>query len=75
MIVKINSIGDVQRFNKICSHADVEEIDLCQGRYVVDAKSVMGIFSLNLLEPIKVVAQGSDDEISAFYEQIKEWEV
>ncbi len=32
------------------------EIDLLQGRYVIDAKSIMGIFSLDLLSPIKVIA-------------------
>ncbi|MBS6833383.1 MAG: HPr family phosphocarrier protein, partial [Clostridiales bacterium] len=36
------------------------EIDLTSGRYVVDAKSIMGIFSLDLTKPIKVEAHGAD---------------
>ena len=32
------------------------DVDLVQGRYVVDAKSIMGIFSLDLLSPIALQA-------------------
>ena len=32
------------------------EVDLVQGRYIVDAKSIMGIFALDTLTPIKVIA-------------------
>ena len=42
------------------------EIDLTSGRYVVDAKSIMGIFSLDLSKPIKVEIHNdnSDDLVS-----------
>lgn len=39
-----NFVNDVNRFN--C------DVDLVSGRYVVDAKSIMGIFSLELSKPI-----------------------
>ena len=32
------------------------EVDLVQGRYLIDAKSIMGIFALDTLSPITVVA-------------------
>jgi phosphotransferase system HPr-like phosphotransfer protein len=32
------------------------EVDLVQGRYIVDAKSIMGIFALDTLSPITLVA-------------------
>ena len=32
------------------------EVDLAQGRYLIDAKSIMGIFALDLLSPITVIA-------------------
>ena len=38
------------------------EIDLISGRYVVDAKSIMGIFSLDLTQPINVEAHGGECE-------------
>lgn len=45
------------------------EVDLVQGRYIVDAKSIMGIFALDILSPITVKAHTSD--ASAFFERIK----
>ena len=49
----LNSINDVKEFVNIVSKYDFD-VDLTSGRYVVDAKSIMGIFSLNLSKPIKV---------------------
>ena len=51
--IMINSINDVKDFVNIVSKYDFD-VDLTSGRYVVDAKSIMGIFSLNLSKPIKV---------------------
>jgi phosphotransferase system HPr-like phosphotransfer protein len=45
------------------------EIDLASGRYVVDAKSIMGIFSLDLLKPITLTAHG--DEVNELMEELK----
>lgn len=36
------------------------DVDLVQGRYIVDAKSIMGIFALDINSPIKVVANTKD---------------
>ena len=49
----LNSINDVKDFVNIVSKYDFD-VDLTSGRYVVDAKSIMGIFSLDLSKPIKV---------------------
>ena len=63
--VKINSIGDVKNFVNIVSKYDFD-IDLISDRYVVDAKSIMGIFSLDLTKPIEVQVHTDDaDAISA----------
>ncbi len=51
--VLLSSINDVKNFVNIVSKYDFD-IDLASGRYVVDAKSIMGIFSLDLAKPIKV---------------------
>ena len=55
--VLLSSINDVKNFVNVVTKYDYE-IDLTSGRYVVDAKSIMGIFSLDLTKPIKVEAQG-----------------
>ena len=44
------------------------EVDLVQGRYTIDAKSIMGIFSLDLLSPITLVAH--TDAPEALFEKI-----
>lgn len=51
--ITLNSIEDVKAFVNIVSKYNYD-IDLTSGRYVVDAKSIMGIFSLDLSNPIKV---------------------
>lgn len=61
-VISLNSINDVKEFVNIVSKYEFD-IDLISGRYVVDAKSIMGIFSLNLSKPIKVEAQTDDDKI------------
>ena len=68
--VLLGSINDVKNFVNIVSKYDYE-IDLSSGRYVVDAKSIMGIFSLDLSKPIKVEIHSDDckaltDELKAF---------
>ena len=57
--VILSSINDVKNFVNIVTKYDFE-IDLTSGRYVVDAKSIMGIFSLDLTKPIKVEAHSDD---------------
>ena len=51
--IVLSSITDVKDFVNIVGKYSYE-IDLTSGRYVVDAKSIMGIFSLDLSKPIKV---------------------
>ncbi len=65
----LNSINDVKDFVNTVSRYDFD-VDLTSGRYVVDAKSIMGIFSLNLSKPIKVEVHSDDcDEFLAEVER------
>lgn len=57
--VLLSSINDVKNFVNLVSRFDYD-IDLASGRYVVDAKSIMGIFSLDLSKPIAVEVQSDD---------------
>ncbi len=59
--VQISSIGDVKNFVNIVGKYDFD-IDLVSDRYVVDAKSIMGIFSLDLTKPIKVQVHSEDTQ-------------
>ena len=49
----LKSIVDVKNFVNIVNEYDFD-IELESGRYIVDAKSIMGIFSLDLSKPIKM---------------------
>ena len=55
-------IDEVKRFSAIVSEYPYD-VDLCSGRYVVDAKSLLGIFSVDLSKPIemRVYADECDD--------------
>lgn len=55
MKVILSNVQDVRDFVNTVVLLDYE-VDLAQGRYLIDAKSIMGIFSLDLLSPITVVA-------------------
>ena len=52
-----SSVNDITKFNN--------DFDLVSGRYVIDAKSIMGIFSLDLSKPIdlNIHAEDNIDEI------------
>ena len=62
--ISLNSIDKVKSFvNAITSYE--YDFDLISGRYVIDAKSIMGIFSLDLSKPIDLAihAESNVDEI------------
>lgn len=65
-IVNLNSIDKVKKFNKLACDTRLE-VDLVSGRYTIDAKSIMGIFSLDLSKPIElnVHTNSEEDEIEA----------
>ena len=68
--VMLGTINDVKSFVTVVSQCDYD-VDLISGRYAVDAKSIMGIFSLDLSKPIKLEAH--TDDASEFFAQIKEF--
>lgn len=49
--ITLNSIDKVKNFVNDITRFD-SDFDLVSGRYVIDAKSIMGIFSLDLSKPI-----------------------
>ena len=57
--VRLSSIEAVRDFVEAVRKYEAE-IDLASGRYVVDAKSIMGIFSLDLMNPITMTVHKDD---------------
>ena len=57
--ISLNSIDKVKAFVNEITKFDTD-FDLVSGRYVIDAKSIMGIFSLDLSKPIDLNVHAND---------------
>ncbi len=51
----LNNLDKVRQFTAIASSKDYD-IELTSGKYIVNAKSIVGIFSLDLTKPVTMVA-------------------
>ena len=69
--IKLTNVQDIRAFVNEVILVDYE-VDLVQGRYVIDAKSIMGIFSLDLLSPILLKTHTENaDKLFAKIEKFK----
>ena len=60
-MIMLKTINDVKAFVNSVVKCDFD-VDLTSGRYTVDAKSIMGIFSLDLMNKILLTAHTADVE-------------
>ena len=67
--ISLNSIGKVKSFVNNISQFEYD-FDLISGRYVIDAKSIMGIFSLDLSKPIDLAIH-TEDNLNEILEALK----
>ena len=68
--VYLNSMTDAKHLVQIAEKC-TDSVDLACGRYVVDAKSIMGIFSLELSKPLALHINSDDEkEINAVLKTI-----
>ena len=66
---------DLKEFIKITTSFE-SNIDIIKDRYVIDARSIMGIMSLDFTQPTMVVIHSvNEDEIVRFYDAMKRFEV
>ena len=76
MKIRLNTIKDVKDFVDICIRYAPSNIDVKQDRQVISGSSILGIFSLDLLRPLKVFM---DDENYprkiGFYDNIQRWKI
>ena len=59
--VHLNTIDKVKSFVKDIGQYD-NDFDLVSGRYLIDAKSIMGIFTMDLSKPLQLVIHSSKNE-------------
>lgn len=70
LMIRLSTIEEVRKFvNIVCAFDG--EIDLKSGRYVIDAKSIMGIFSLDLMKPIEMTIHS--ENCDALLSNLKEF--
>lgn len=75
-IIKLNTLEEIKRFCSVVQrkHYYGVDIDVSIGRYVVDAKSTIGIFTLDLSKPVTVTIHTDDDlMIDRLLMQCKDW--
>ena len=63
--VSLSSIEDVRQFVNAATCCPCE-VDVRSGRYLVNAKSIMGLFSLELSKPVEVEVLGTDAQAADF---------
>ena len=74
--ISLGTMKDVQAFVQESMHFKVD-CDLESGRYIVDAKSIMGIYSLNLSEPVTLVIgeNATVADVEAITAAVKPWTI
>lgn len=68
--IRINTIEDVKNFVGIVTGVEFD-VDIVSGRYAIDAKSIMGIFSLDLTKELEIRVHS--DNCGDFFDDIKDY--
>ncbi len=70
LTIRLNTINDVKDFVNAVTLCDYD-VDLVSGRYAIDAKSIMGIFSLDLSRPVEMIIH--TDECGSLLEKVQKF--
>ncbi len=70
--ISLNSIDKVKSFVNAITKFDFD-FDLVSGRYVIDAKSIMGIFSLDLSKPIELNIHAGEADMDGILTALKDY--
>ena len=70
--IQLTSVSDTKAFVDAANRLDCD-VDVICGRYLVDGKSIMGLFSIDLSEPIQVQVQGSQAQADIFKSSIEKF--
>ncbi len=69
-LIRLDTFDKIKRFINIASRLECD-LDLISGRYVVDGKSIMGIFSLDLSNPIEVHIISQSNQVPEELDEFK----
>lgn len=68
--IQLKQISDITEFVKETSKIECD-LDLNSGRYLIDAKSLMGIFTLGLDKQIDLIIHSDDEELKYKFDKWK----
>ena len=72
MYVSLGTIESVKKFVAIISKYD-EDFELISSKYIIDAKSILGIFSIDLSKPVLLRINAEGDILEEIKEAVKEF--
>ncbi len=70
--ILLNSIEHVKSFVNIVTRFETD-MEIVYGRYVIDAKSIMGIFSADLSQPVELHIHADGEEAGQILEQLSSY--
>lgn len=70
--IKFTTVEEVKEFNSIAEKQNFD-IDITCGRQIVDAKSIMGVLSIDLTKDIWVVIHAEEPESRDYLEKISKF--
>ena len=70
MLISIKGLNDVYKFIQTAQTVD-GDVTITRGRYSVDAKSILGVFSLDLSQDVTIEYPESATEFETFITQFK----
>ena len=74
MYILLETIESVKKFVSIIANLDAD-FELISGRYIVDAKSILGIFSIDLSKPVLLRINAEGDKLNHIKEAVQEFAV
>lgn len=72
--ILLNEVDSVKEFCRLASEQPFD-IDIVSGRFIIDAKSLLGLFSLDLSKPVECVVHAEDFDVRRFREAIDKFAV
>lgn len=72
IMISLNTIEKVKTFVNEVARFECD-MDIVSGRYVIDAKSIMGIFSADLSKPLGLNIHASDEEIEKVIDALEKY--
>ena len=66
MTILIDNVTKIKEFNKLTLEFPCD-IDVISGHYIIDAKSLMGLFSVDLSKPIEIKLDNKYEDLARLY--------